>query len=108
MGTQHSTYFAYGARITDLDPDALQTALKALKETRGFSVGYLHAGDYDADMTFLVTECTEIDLGEYQDVTPQAAPDQYATWDGQIRYACDALGIDPMHQPGWLVVPDLS
>jgi len=109
MGMYHSTYFAYGARIPDTDSEVMQTVLRALKDQHGSSVGYLHAGDYDRDMTFLVTKCEEVNLGDVKTVTPQmAAPDQYAAWDTQIRQAADALGTAPLHEPGWLVVPDLS
>jgi hypothetical protein len=103
MGMYHSTYFAYGARIPDMDPQEIEDA--ELPD----GIGYLLAGNYDRDMTFLTTECKEVDLGEFKTVTPQTAtPEQYAQWDARIREAADVLGVDPMHEPGWFVVPDLS
>ena len=108
MGMYHTTYFAYGARIPDADGEQLEEKLCAFNEQHGSDLGYLTVGDYDRDMTFLVTECTDVDLGKHKVVTPQADPSQYATWDAQIREFADLLGVDPMHAPGWIVVPDLS
>ncbi|MFI8351250.1 hypothetical protein [Streptomyces sp. NPDC085596] len=103
MGMYHSTYFAYGVRIPDTDPEHIE-------ETElGEGVGYLLAGDYDRDMTFLTTQCKEVDLGEFQHVTPQTADDeQRAAWDQALRTAAARLGVEPQSEPGWFVVPDLS
>ncbi|WP_326811665.1 hypothetical protein [Streptomyces scopuliridis] len=103
MGMYHSTYFAYGARIpTPADTDVLEEALK-----RG-PVGYLLAGDYDHDMTFLTTECESVDLGDFKTVTPQTAtPEQYAIWNRDLEAAAKSLDIS-LPEAGWIVVPDLS
>ncbi|MEU0808751.1 hypothetical protein [Streptomyces sp. NPDC005970] len=113
MGYYHSTYFAYGFRIPDGGaPWQLAERLEAeLPKLKGQcpDVGFLQAGDYDRDMTFLVTQSDEVDLGKFKTVTPQTATaEQYAAWGEQLRAAAVVLGVDEIPEPGWLVVPDLS
>lgn len=111
MGMYHSTYFAYGFQIPTVgmvDLEDLDTQLQRHKEQHGGDVGYLSAGDYDRDMVFLTTECTEVDLGKFEIVTPQThSPEQYETWNKALRAAAQSLGVVP-RAPGWIVVPDLS
>ena len=104
MGMYHSTYFAYGFQIPDTDSDVLEEALKDIT-----SVGYLKAGDYDRDMTFLTTECIEVDLGDHRKVKPNAfeAPEVEA-WNAALTEAAARLGVTSGFEPGWFVVPDLS
>ena len=107
MGMYHSTYFAYGIHIPDTDSEVLEETLKDQPESH--RVGYLHAGDYDRDMTFLVTECKEVDLGDVETVTPQSFTRYERTaWDTALREAAQKLGISDVPEPGWFVVPDLS
>jgi hypothetical protein len=111
MGMYHSTYFAYGFQIADVPPgdsEDLDTQLHRHNEQHGGDVGTLQAGDYDQDMTFLVTHCTEVSLGSYETVTPQThSPRQYETWNQALRTAAQSLGV-VAREPGWLVVPDLA
>jgi len=111
MGMYHSTYFAYGFQIPDTHPgdlDDLDTQLQRHNEQHGVDVGYLTAGHYDRDMTFLVTHSTSVDLGKFEVVTPHSyLPEQYEAWNKTLLAAASALGIPP-REPGWLVVPDLS
>jgi hypothetical protein len=107
MGMYHSTYFAYGIRIPDTDGEVLEEALKDQPENA--RVGYLHAGDYDRDMTFLVTECKEAELGGFETVTPESFTRYERTaWDTALREAAAKLGVTEIPEPGWLIVPDLS
>lgn len=113
MGMYHSTYFAYGIRvITDEHGwQAAEHAETELPKVKGRcpDVGVLTAGDYDRDMFFLVTESTEVRLGNFEHVTPgRASAEQQATWDQQLAEAARALGYDEVTAPGWIVVPDLS
>lgn len=107
MGMYHSTYFAYGFQLPDTGSDAIEAALKGLPGDT--HVGYLHAGDYDRDMTFLVTECTEVSLGDHRKVKPEAfqAPEIEA-WNTALTEAAARLGVTSGFEPGWFVVPDLS
>jgi hypothetical protein len=113
MGMYHSTYFAYGMHIPfDGYPweegERADTVLAGIKEQCP-DVGHLCAGDYDRDMYFLVTECTEVNLGEFKHVTPQAADtEQLAIWNRQLAAAAEALGYAVSAEPGWLTVPDVS
>jgi len=104
MGMYHSTYFAYGFQIPDTDSDTLEDALKDVA-----GVGYLKAGDYDRDMTFLTTECIEVKLGDHRKVKPNAfeAPEVEA-WNAALTEAATRLGVTSGFEPGWFVVPDLS
>ncbi|WP_406735376.1 hypothetical protein OG508_28185 [Streptomyces sp. NBC_01108] len=111
MGMYHSTYFAYGFQIPDVHPNDskdLDTQLRRHNAQYATDVGYLTAGDYDRDMTFLTTQCTEIGLGKFEIVTPQTFnSDQYEAWNTALKLAAKSLGIVP-REPGWIVVPDLS
>ncbi|WP_189451980.1 hypothetical protein [Streptomyces abikoensis] len=103
----HKTYFAYGIRIPDTDTGQLENLLA--QQDPDSVVGFLHAGDYDRNMTFLVTECREVKVGAYETVTPQpVAGEQCAAWNRQLLSAAAALGITDPSAPSWLVVPDLS
>lgn len=103
MGMYHSTYFAYGIQIPDTRSDVIE-------ETElGEGVGYLKAGNYDADMTFLVTECNEVSLGNFETVTPQSFTRYERTaWDTALRIAAEQLGVTPKTEPGWITVPNCS
>lgn len=107
MGMYHSAYFAYGFQIPATDGDVLEEALKDQPE--GPRVGYLHAGNYDRDTTFLVTECTEVNLGDHRKVKPESfeAPEIEA-WNTALTAAAARLGVHAGFEPGWFVVPDMS
>ncbi|MYY08811.1 hypothetical protein GT204_07815 [Streptomyces sp. SID4919] len=112
MGFHHSTYFAYGTHIPTShawdEADRIDTVLARVWDICP-AVGHLTAGDYDRDRLFLVTHSTEVSLGAYEHVTPDAyPPEQIADWTRQIAAAADALGYTALAAPGWLVVPDLS
>lgn len=116
MGFWRSTYFAYGLEVPASGApwqtaEHLETELPKLKEQCP-DVGFLQAGDYDNDMTFLVTKSEEIELGTYAVVRPDALTDeQRANWDRQLVAACEALGYatgPDLKGPGWICVPDLS
>lgn len=107
MGFSRATYFAYGIRIADTPSDVLDAALNALPEdTRP---GYLLAGNYDQDMTFLVTEHREIKLGTFELVTPESF-NRYErpAWDVALRIAAEHIGVEALSEPGWFTVPDMS
>jgi hypothetical protein len=113
MGFSRSTYFAYGIRIPDTGaPWEMAERLEAelpKHKAQCPDVGFLQAGNYDADMTFLVTESEEVEFGEFKTVTPQTAThEQYQAWNAQLRASATALGVVDIPEPGWLVVPDLS
>jgi hypothetical protein len=104
MGMYYEAYFAYGVRIPDdTDLDALEEKL------RGSGVGYLHAGHYDRDMVFLTTECKSADLGSFEVVRPNSfSGEAFAAWDEALRDAAERLGVTPVTEPAFFVVPDLS
>ncbi|MFF4751809.1 hypothetical protein [Streptomyces sp. NPDC001270] len=118
MGMYYSTYFAYGVHIplpndvhTWAENDRIDEKLRTLKEQCP-DVGYLSAGNYDADRLFLTTQCDEVDLGTYKHVTPETVTaEQLAEWNRQLAVAVDALGygtLPDLAGPGWICVPDLS
>jgi hypothetical protein len=103
MGMYHSTYFAYGFQIPDTNPQRLEDA------DLGEGVGYLLAGDYDRDMTFLVTECIDVQLGDHRKVTPDSFQQpEIEAWNTALTEAAARLGVHTGFEPGWFVVPDLS
>jgi hypothetical protein len=92
MGFWRSTYFAYGLEVPAggapwQAAEHLETELPKLKQQCP-DVGFLQAGDYDQDMTFLVTKSEEIELGTYAALGYPTGPD--------------------LKGPGWICVPDLS
>lgn len=101
MGMYHSTYLAYGFQIPDTRPDVLEET--PFPE----GVGFLHAGGYDRDMTFLVTECINVRLGDHRKVTHVEA-EQTAAWDTALTEAAARVGVLTGFTPGWFVVPDVS
>lgn len=116
MGFSRSTYFAYGIEIPASGypwqtAEHLETELPKLKDQCP-DVGFLQAGNYDEDMTFLVTKSEEIELGTYEIVRPADVGDeQRADWDRQLAAAVSALGLadsPELKGPGWICVPDLS
>lgn len=103
MGTSHTTYLAFGIQIPDTDPEELREKL------HGSGLGYLHAGDYDKGMTFLVTECHTVNLGTFRIIRPEVHPtEQVAEWTRMLRDGATRLGIINMRPPGWFVVPDFG
>lgn len=113
MGMYHSTYFAYGIHIPVDGPawketDRIEQELPKHKEHCP-DVGHLEAGNYDADMVFLVTTSQEISLGNYGHAN-LATAEQCGQWNTQLAFAVQALGYSGLElaAPGWLCVPDLS
>ncbi|MFG3048105.1 hypothetical protein ACGFZR_24635 [Streptomyces sp. NPDC048241] len=104
MGIFHSAYLAYGIQIPDMDEDTLDRGIPGMSE-----VGHLRAGAYDREMTFLVTECSEADLGQVATVNPdRATREQYERWDRDLRAAAKALGVNEPPEPCWLLIPAAS
>jgi hypothetical protein len=107
MGMFHSSYFAYGFQIPDTRSDVLEEALKGQPETH--RVGYCHAGDYDRDKTFLVTEFHDVDLGDFKVITPESFQRyEVPAWNTALHEAAVKLGHSEHPEPGWLLIPDLS
>jgi hypothetical protein len=107
MGMYHSAYFAYGFQIPATDSDVLEEALKDLP--KGSPVGYLQAGSYDRDMTFLTTQCTEVKLGDHRTVKPELVETtELDAWNKALTEAAARLGVQTGFEPGWFVVPDMS
>jgi hypothetical protein len=104
MGIYTSAYVAYGVQIPDTDSETLEDA------TFPEGVGYLHAGGYDRNLTFLVTYCEAADLGDTHRFNPREVTDeQYAAWDESLRVTAYAMEIGAtLHEPCWFVVPDQS
>lgn len=116
MGFSHSTYLAYGVRIEDTPSWVMEEKklnehppAEGEREMSNDRVGFLHAGDYDEDMTFLVTYCESVNLGSYYRV-PDPLDDaaKRALWDENIAWAVKHNGFLPAGEPVWFVVPDCS
>lgn len=110
MGMYQSAYLAYGIQIPDTEPDRLEEALAPLKtRTKGDDyVGYLHAGRYDREDTYLVTKTFEADLGEGLAVQPEQTPEQYAAWNEHLGEAARALGLTEVPAASWLLIAHVS
>ncbi|WP_445520495.1 hypothetical protein [Streptomyces sp. NEAU-174] len=101
---RHATYYAYGIRIPYTHPDNFEGVLRALR-AEGGRIDYLLA----SDMAFLVTECVEMEPGEFKVITPRSfeRPER-AAWDRTLHEAAALLGLAESPEPGWILVPDLS
>ncbi|KOV86098.1 MULTISPECIES: hypothetical protein [unclassified Streptomyces] len=113
MGYYPSAWLAYGIQIPDTSSNELEDALGALDgQQRGDKadhVGYLHAGRYDAEDTYLVTQATEAEIGSSVVVAPhQTTGDQYADWDHNLAAAARALGITDPVEPSWLLIAHVA
>ena len=111
MGYSNSAYLAYGMQIPDTSSDQLQAALAPLKtRTKGNDyVGYLHAGRYDDEDTFLVTRCTEAEIGEPVVVAPErVTAEEYADWNESLGEACRALGLAEIPNAEWLLIAHVT
>ncbi|MBM7088093.1 hypothetical protein JTP67_05905 [Streptomyces sp. S12] len=104
MGFYHSAFLAYGIQIPDMDEDTLDRGIPG-----GSEVGHLRAGRYDAEDTFLVTKCTEAEIGTPVVVDPERATrEQYETWSRDLRAAATALGVTDIPAPSWLLISHVS
>lgn len=117
MGFSRSTYFGYGVHVQLVEGRHAWAEAEHCEEqipqhkAQIPDVGHLTAGDYDNDQLFLMTECAEVEYGEWQHVTPQShTAEQLAAWDRQLSDAVDLLGYGnrAVSAPGWLCIPDLS
>ncbi|MER5750674.1 hypothetical protein [Streptomyces sp. NPDC002088] len=111
MGYYTSAWLAYGMQIPDTSSDVLQEALAPLMtRAKGDDhVGYLHAGRYDNEDTFLVTRCTEAELGDPVVVAPErVTAEQYAEWKASLVEACRALGLAEVPPAEWLLIAHVS
>lgn len=103
MGIWTSAYVAYGVQIPDTDVEMMEAG------TYPAGVGYLHAGGYDREMTFITAYCESADIGDVQRFRPQDyTADTYAMWNAGIRDAAASIGVELTEDPGWFVVPDQS
>lgn len=107
MGFFTSAFLAYGIQIPDKDEEELDRGINGMPKRT--DVGHLRAGKYDHEMTFLVTECKEADLGEACAVEPERATlEQYETWNRDLRATAKALGVEDPPEPTWLLIPHVS
>lgn len=107
MGMWTTAYLAYGIEIPYTSEDAIEEKLSG--QTVG--VSYLNAGHYDHDKTYLVTACfdaelgkpSEVDLGEHY-----ADGDPTGRWNQMLDHAVGKVGVEPIGEPGWLLIADVS
>ncbi|MGW0577324.1 hypothetical protein ACWD25_15405 [Streptomyces sp. NPDC002920] len=106
-----SAWLAYGMRIPDTSSDRLEDVLSGLatRDQGEDYVGYLRAGRYDDERTYLVTRSFEADLGDGLKVQPETATaEQYSDWNHHLGEACRALGITEVPDASWLLIPHVS
>ncbi|TVZ96471.1 hypothetical protein [Streptomyces sp. BK340] len=112
MGYYPSAWLAYGVQIPDTSSDQLEDALGTLDGQRGDQadhVGYLHAGRYDDEDSYLVTQATEAEIGSSVVVAPnRATAEQYADWDHNLAAAARALGMTDPIEPSWLLIAHVA
>jgi hypothetical protein len=107
MGDSTTAYLAYGMKIPNLDSDTIEQALNG--NTNG--AGYLTAGPYDRDSTYLVTAFHEAELGA--PTTPDLAShyadgDPTCRWNNALDHAAGLLGLADHEEPAWHLIADVS
>lgn len=108
MGIHSSTWFMYGARISD-EADWLELEEDPGQFNTNTGFGYFSAGAYDQNMNFLVTALRELNPGDYMHLTPTGLQEHIGrieAWDQQIRTTARRLNLQLVTEPGWLFVPD--
>lgn len=107
MGMWTTAYLAYAIEIPRTDEDVIDEKLSG--HTVG--VGHLSAGGFDHDKTYLVTACEDAELGKptgvdlgahYTDDNPEGR------WNQMLDHAAGVLGVEPLGEPGWLLIADVS
>lgn len=102
MGIDTTAWLAYGIQIPNTHAEDLEAKLK---DTVG--VGYLHAGPYDREKTYLVTACHSADLGTPKTVDLGDAytdGDPTGRWDAMLGHAVEKVGAGRLTHPGWLLI----
>ncbi|MFB6805426.1 hypothetical protein [Streptomyces sp. NPDC056387] len=105
MRLYSTAYLAYGIQIPDTDIDRLEEVLQGID-----GVGYLTAGRFGDERTYLTTECYSADAGEYRAFAPETLerrPEQ-AAWDASLKAAAEALGRTEAVMPRWFITADLD
>ncbi|MFI8278553.1 hypothetical protein ACIGBH_27505 [Streptomyces sp. NPDC085929] len=102
MSIWTTAYLAYGLEIPARDTDEVENALRPLTG----DVGYLTAGPYDRDRLYLATGSFDADLGTPETLDIPHDPEQYRTWDDQLRTALAALGLPIDQQFTWHLIAD--
>ncbi|MFG2412322.1 hypothetical protein [Streptomyces goshikiensis] len=105
MRLYSTAYLAYGIQIPDTDSDTVEEALRTID-----GVGYLTAGRFGDDRTYLTTECYSTDAGEYRIFAPEtlASRPEQAAWDAALKAAAEALGHTDAVSPRWFITADLD
>lgn len=108
------THF-YGVRVPDdtawlaLEEDPGQCRNNGDTNVYGGQIGYLQAGAYDQDMTFLAINWKHIEPGEYvfhSGEYPNANKFERDRWNDDLRAEADRLGLEIVEGPGWFTLPD--
>lgn len=110
MSIDYTTYFAYGAKITDrYEPELMETMEGPLWERlQHLRVNFLWAGDYDRDSLYLTTYCKEVKPGEIRRLSIFDLETDALGWDFALRRATTLLKVDPMESPAWFIMHDVS
>jgi len=112
MGMQHSTYFAFGAKIAQdayaVDWEELEPGGIWHPTLMAYDVGFLMAGDYDRDMMFLTSYCKRVEPGWYERINAFEINIQVLGCQHNLRSVAAEIGHPLIEEPSWFVVPDLS
>ncbi|MEU9000501.1 hypothetical protein [Streptomyces sp. NPDC048551] len=106
MRIYSTAYLAYGIQIPDTDANRLEGVVQALDN----GAGYLQAGRFGNERTYLTTECHSADAGEYLVLTPATLAEraERATWDTALQTAAEALGHPNTDTPRWFLTADVD
>lgn len=103
MSIDTNAYLIYGVQIADTHSDDLEEALSG--QTVG--VGYLHAGSYDREKTYLTVAFHEAELGEPSSIDLGDAytdGDPTGRWNSMLDHAVGKVGVAQLTQPGWILI----
>lgn len=112
MGMYHSTYFAFGSKISDnaYSEDWEQFEAGGLFHPMlvAWDVSSLMAGNYDGDKLFLTTYCKLVKLGDYERIDPFELDVQSLGWKYNLEKVSEAIQMPLLETPSWLCIPDMS
>lgn len=108
MGMFVSAHLMYGVVLPrEVEEEQVDEVIGANPYLAG--IGHSFSGSYDHSRFYLVAYFRSSDLCEPEAIpADELHPVQTDNWDARLRVAWGALSGEPMPEPGWILISDLS